>query len=201
MNSCRAEDAVMTARPHAAGRVLLVRHAETDAVGARLCGRASGVPLNARGRAQLAALCRRLRSEAVTAVYSSPLERALDTARAVAMVCGAGIVHVDDGLTEIDFGEWSGLTFPTLEGREDWAAYNAARAAASVPGGESPRDAQARMCSTLSRLSRRNPGTIVVVSHAEPIRYALLQAARSSLDNWQTIDVPTAGVFEWQFGK
>jgi broad specificity phosphatase PhoE len=201
MNLFQTSPRSATAQPRLQARLLLIRHADTDAASQWLAGRTPGVPLNARGRAQAAALCRRLRGESVTAVYSSPLERALDTARAIAIACGAGAVRVDEGLTEIDFGEWSGLTFSVLQGREDWAAYNAARSSASIPGGESPRDAQARICSALSRIAAPGPATTVVVSHAEPIRYALLHAARRSLDDWHTVDVPTAGVFEWQFGE
>ena len=65
-------------------RLLLIRHGTTDAVGQRLVGRLPGIPLNAKGRAEVAALGARLAGAALAAVYSSPLERALETASAIA---------------------------------------------------------------------------------------------------------------------
>src|SRR5690606_368207 len=88
----------------------LIRHAHTAWNGA---GRMQGwedVPLDERGRQQAQALARRLRSEPIQAVYTSPLSRSLATAEPLAQALGVAL-RCDDRLRERHLGEWSGLTF------------------------------------------------------------------------------------------
>ncbi len=181
-----------TARPPAT--LLLLRHAETDAIGTRLTGRLSGIDLNATGVRQAARLARRLAAVRLSAIYSSPLLRARATADAIAAQVDVE-VRIDVALTEIDFGEWTGLTLDELAVREDWHRYNTARSTAAVPGGESPRAAADRIASALDRLRARHRGeTIAIVTHTELIRYAVLQSRGRSLDDWPDVDVPPASV-------
>ncbi|HYD52338.1 MAG TPA: histidine phosphatase family protein, partial [Gemmatimonadaceae bacterium] len=84
-------------------RLLLVRHATCDPVGRVLAGRAPGVRLNAEGRTQATALARHLRELPIAAVYSSPLERAVETAQVIA-AANDTVVHIEPGLIELDFG-------------------------------------------------------------------------------------------------
>src|SRR4051794_13712312 len=93
---------------------LLIRHAHCDPIGHAIAGRAAGVHLNRRGRAEADALGTRLSELAITAVYSSPLERALETAAAVAKPHGLR-VETAAGLIEVDFGEWTGRTLADLD--------------------------------------------------------------------------------------
>src|SRR3954453_2472085 len=85
---------------------LLLRHAHCDPVGYSIAGRAPGVHLSATGRQEASALGERLRLLQITAVYSSPLERALETAAAIAEPQGLEVA-VAPGLIEIDFGDWT----------------------------------------------------------------------------------------------
>src|SRR5215210_3814818 len=98
--------------------IVLVRHALVDACGHYLAGRQSGVHLNTGGRRQAIRLGETLRSLPIRAVYSSPLERSLETATAIAT--GLCSVTVAPALNEVDFGEWTGLSFAALDGRSDW---------------------------------------------------------------------------------
>jgi probable phosphoglycerate mutase len=93
--------------------ILLIRHAHTDALGVRLAGRAPGIPLSAIGPAQLPALRHALASHTLSAIDSSPIERAFATARAVADAQRVP-VREHEGLTEVDFGDWTGKTFEEL---------------------------------------------------------------------------------------
>src|SRR5687767_1544713 len=90
-------------------RFLLIRHATTDTVGKRLAGRLPGVSLNEAGRAQAQQLAARLAGLPVAAIYSSPLERAVETARPLAQ--GLQLeTAVCEAFLELDFGEWTNST-------------------------------------------------------------------------------------------
>jgi broad specificity phosphatase PhoE len=175
--------------------LLLIRHAHTAAVGLRIAGRQPGVPLSAEGAAEAerlgraVAICHRL-----TAIYTSPLARARDTALALARHQHTDL-HEDSGLTEIDFGEWTGKTFVELAGDPAWRAFNTARANAIVPGGERPAAAQRRIVATVARLSHRHPGAaIALVTHADLIRFALLHYLSLSLNLYDRFEINPASV-------
>jgi probable phosphoglycerate mutase len=162
--------------------IVLIRHAHTAAVGHRLVGRSAGVQLSARGRAQLAWLCEEIVRLRPAVVYSSPLERALQTASAIASALGV-TVRQDDRLTEVDFGDWTGLSFQELDSRPDWKAFNTHRSTATVPGGESAVSVQRRIVAALESIAAAHPGEVVaVVSHADVIRAAIFHFAGVSLD-------------------
>ena len=163
-------------------------------MGAYLSGRASGVPLNAQGRAECVRLAASLSRVPIVAVYASPMERALDTARAIADAQRLD-VQILRALDEVDFGEWTGLTFDGLDRDPAWHRYNDARGSASIPGGESARRVQTRVVRALEWIRESHPGaTVAAVTHAELIRYAVLYALGQPLDRWNRIDVAPASV-------
>ncbi len=99
----------MVRLPRMTTTLLLIRHATNDLLTThRLGGRTPAVHLNDQGRAEAEALADRLARRNLAAVYSSPMERALETAQAVAARHGLE-VHVHPGLHEVDCGQWSGL--------------------------------------------------------------------------------------------
>ncbi len=174
--------------------VLCIRHALTDAVGVRLTSRAPGVPLSDVGQRQAQQLRERLRGVPLAAVYSSPLERAVATAEPLARD-RMQPVHIVEGLTEVDFGEWTGLTFAELEPKPEWQHFNRDRSTAVVPGGETPAGVQRRIIATLSTLSSAHPGeTIAAVSHGDVIRNAVLYAAATPLSLWHRFDISPASI-------
>jgi ribonuclease H / adenosylcobalamin/alpha-ribazole phosphatase len=174
--------------------VLLIRHASTDAVRASLTGRHEGVALNDNGRAECVRLARALASDPIAAVYSSPMERALDTARAIADVHHLD-VQIVRALNEVDFGEWTGLTFQDLDRDPAWHHYNDARSTARIPGGESASQVQARVVHALESIHASHPGALVAaVTHAELIRYAVLYARGEPLDRWNHVEVAPASI-------
>lgn len=174
--------------------VLLIRHGHTDAIGRRLVGRTPGVHLTADGRAQAQRLVETLRAQPIARIFSSPLERAIETAEPLARARGLEIT-IDEALTEVNFGEWTGLTFEELSRLAEWKRFNAQRSAAEVPGGERPADVQARIVAALERLRAPHPGqTIAAVSHADVIRAAVLHYAGASLDMVHRIEIGPASV-------
>jgi probable phosphoglycerate mutase len=152
---------------------LLVRHGTTDAVGRRLAGRLPGFPLNTLGLAEVDGLSARLGRTPIAAVYSSPLERAEQTARAIAAPRGLPVVLRKD-LNEIDFGQWSGLDFGELGKLPAFRAFNQARSRVRPPEGEHVSEVQARMVRELERIRSAHPvGAVVVVGHGDPLKAAL----------------------------
>lgn len=178
--------------------MLLVRHAATDHVGRILTGRAAGVPLSEAGRAEAAALARRLRGEVIDAVRTSPRERAVETAAAIA--AGRGFAaDTADALDEIDFGRFTGRTFAELDGDPDWRRWNERRATARAPEGEAMAAAQARITGFLQNLRDSHAGAVVAcVSHADLIKAAVLAALGASLDAVHRLDVDPASVTRLQ---
>lgn len=174
--------------------LLLVRHAHTDAVGRSLAGRAAGVALSPDGRVQAARLAARLASETLDAVYTSPLERAVRTAEAIAEPRGLQVA-VEDGLTELDFGGWTGARIDTLEPDERWRRFNVFRSGTRIPDGELALEAQVRVVCALLRLRERHPqGTILAVSHADVIRMAVAHFIGMPIDLALRLEVDPASV-------
>ncbi len=172
----------------------LVRHAAHDRVGSVLCGRMPGVHLGEVGREQARRLARRFANENVASVQTSPLERARETAEPIAAATGAA-VEVNEGLLEIGFGEWTGRTFDALSGDARWAAWNGARAVNRPPGGEAMLEVQVRVIAVLEALRSAYPDrTLVLVSHADVIKAALLYHLGLPIDAYGRFDVDPASV-------
>lgn len=125
----------------------------------------------------------------VAAIYSSPLERTRETADAIARAVGRE-VQVDEGLLELDIGDWTGLDLKEARKRPEWSAIQGYPSGFTFPGGESFNSMQGRMVDTLVRLRARHPGeTVVAVSHADPIRAVVAHAMGTHLDMFQRIVV------------
>jgi broad specificity phosphatase PhoE len=169
-------------------RLLLIRHGATDDLGRVLTGWTPGVQLNAEGRAQAARAAERLAGVPVRAIYTSPVERARETAEAIALPHGLTPV-VREPLGEVRLGDWTGRTFESLRGDADWGRFNSFRAGSRPPGGEWMVEVQARVVGEIQRLREEHAeGTIAVVSHGDPIKAALFHYGGISLDlmlRWQ----------------
>jgi probable phosphoglycerate mutase len=102
---------------------------------------------------------------------------------------------VDRGLIECDFGEWTGEKLSSLMKRPEWATVQRAPSSFRFPGGESFVEMQLRIVSTIERLRAAHPGgTIVCVSHADPIKAAIAQSIGTHLDLFQRIVISPASV-------
>lgn len=173
---------------------LLIRHAAIDPHGASIAGRAPGVSLNAAGREQARALAASLRGTAVEAIYSSPLERAWETARAIAEELELE-EQLSPALEEIDFGEWTGRAFEELDGVPAWRRFNVFRSGTRIPGGEHMLEAQARAVSEIDRLRLRHAGgTVVVVSHGDILRAIVAWYIGLPLDLFHRLEIAPASV-------
>jgi broad specificity phosphatase PhoE len=152
------------------------------------------VSLNDEGREQAAWLAERLRDERLHAIYSSPLERARETAEAIAAPHQLPVC-IEPGLNEIDFGEWTGRTIRDLQEHPRWRAFNERRSATRVPGGELMLEVQQRMIAAVDSLRERHPwGSVLAVSHGDVIKAALAHYLRISLDHILCFDIDPASI-------
>jgi len=189
--------------------MLLVRHGSTATTGTEMPGRAGGLHLSEAGRAQAESVAARIGALAsgngrqrrgVAAVYSSPLERTRETAAPIGDAAGCQ-VQVDDGLLELDIGDWTGLELKAARKRPEWTTIQRYPSGFTFPGGESFVDMQARIVACLERLRSTHPGeTIVAVSHADPIRVAVAHAMGTHLDLFQRVVISPCSLTAVAYG-
>jgi probable phosphoglycerate mutase len=158
-----------------ATRLFLVRHGATQLTAEDRFSGAGGAELSDEGEQQAARLGERLRPEAITAVYSSPYARALDTAHILAGRCGVAAIPTE-ALREISHGHWEGLTRREVEARfaEEYATWEADPFTFAPEGGESGVAVLARALPVVRDIVTRHAGErVLVVSHKATIRLVL----------------------------
>lgn len=178
--------------------ILLVRHGATATTGRVLPGRAPGLHLAATGRDQARGVAERLLERharhPIQALYSSPLERAHETAEASAEALGLP-VQIQPGLLECEVGEWTGRTLRELSALPEWKTVQSSPSSFRFPGGESFLEMQRRMVATMDQLRSAHPGgTVVCFSHADPIRSLLAHALGGPLDSMQRLSISPCSV-------
>lgn len=173
----------------------LVRHAAHDDVGSFLAGRSEGISLGAAGRAQASRLGVRVQREKISAIHTSPRERARETAQAIASACSLPSPSVNEALDEVDFGSWSGQAFDVLNEDPHWRRWNAFRSLTRTPAGETMLDVQRRVLGLIEALSGDSSGgRLVLVSHADVIKAAVGHVLGMPIDNWPRFEISPASL-------
>ncbi len=174
----------------------LIRHAENDWVSTgRLAGWTPGVHLNPHGRLQAKALSERLGAACLSAIYSSPLERAIETAEAVAAPYPGLVVQPLDDVGEVRFGQWQGKSLSKLQREPLWGAVQGFPSRVTFPRGETFRQAQARAVDAIERLAVRHPRQrVAIVSHSDVIKLILAHFLGLHLDLFQRIEIAPASL-------
>ena len=184
-------------------KVILVRHGETDWNRLRrIQGGGSNTLLNERGRKQVEYLAQRLREEELQAVYSSPLERALVTARAIAAHHQLE-VSIEPSLREIDAGELEGVPVTRMGKHLSQILTMSSQGEAfpRIPGGESLPDVQERAWDTIKRMVSKHPeGTLLVVSHYVVILTIICAALKLPLAQIGRFRLGTGSISAIEFG-
>ncbi len=167
--------------------MLLIRHGANDWVHGRLAGWTPGVHLNDDGRAQAAALSERLGDLPITAIYTSPLERCVETATAIAQPRGLQLRLVEQ-IGEVRYGEWQGAELKELYKHELWPGVQFYPSGTRFPNGETLGEAQVRMVQALDGLRHQHPKQIIaVVSHADIIKLAIAYYVGMHIDLFQRL--------------
>lgn len=180
---------------------IAIRHGETEW---NLQGRFQGhldSPLSPLGRAQAAALGRRIAGEPFDVIYSSDLGRALDTAGAIARLSGHAI-KADVALRERNFGILEGLTETEIIAAHGDTLQRLRRPEPDfrMPGGESLREAYERCVEAFTRLADRHAGgTMVVVCHGGVLAHLYQHATASPIDTPRNFAVPNAGINRFRY--
>lgn len=176
--------------------VYLIRHAENDFVGKKLAGWLPGVNLNARGLEQAAALAAAMAEIRLKAIYSSPLERAQQTAAPLAAAKKLAMETRAD-LGELRVGTWEGKTLKALRRRKLWPLVQFAPSRVRFPEGESFAEAQTRIIGDIEQLRARHSSpqaAIACVSHADMIKLAIAYYLGLPLDLFQRLEISPASI-------
>jgi probable phosphoglycerate mutase len=183
--------------------LLLIRHGETDYVKKhRLAGRLPGVGLNEKGRQQALAIAEKLATAPLKAIYSSPLERALQTAEPLAQALGLPVIP-RPGLIETDPGEWSGQSWKQLARTKAWHMVQSAPSRFRFPGGETFAEGQQRICQELQIIAVQHapPDLVACFSHADPIRLAVAYFIGMPLDMFQRLAISPGSLTVLHLGE
>ena len=195
--AANGENSSHTAKPPT--RLILVRHGVTAHTGPLLSGRMPGIDLSEKGIEQARAAADRLSVLTITTVYASPIERTTQTASYIADRLGLAVQPLP-GVIEADYGDWTGGKIADLAKTDEWKVVQAAPSRAVFPGGESLRAMQSRMVDALDAVVAAHPNeTVVVVSHADPIKSAIAHYTGMHLDLFQRLHVSPASVTVFDF--
>jgi probable phosphoglycerate mutase len=176
--------------------LLLIRHGENDYTRTgKLPGRLPGIDLNERGRKQAEELGKAFADVPLAAIYSSPLERAVQTAEPIAKACSLTLVQVP-GLLESNVGEWQGKSLRRLALTKYWKIVQNAPSRATHPGGESFMQTQTRIVATLDAICAKHKerDLVACVFHSDPIKLAVAHYIGLPLDHFQRLGCETGSV-------
>jgi broad specificity phosphatase PhoE len=175
-------------------RLLLIRHAHHDYIGRAIAGWLPGVSLSEQGNAEAAALPARLSHFPITAICSSPLERAMETAAPLVAALKLP-VELRDGLRELNFGEFTGRTMVELDSDPAWHNFMLHRSTVRAPEGELMLETQARVVAELDRIRVAHAnGVVAVFSHSDVIRAAVLYYLGMPVDFYDRLLIEPASV-------
>jgi probable phosphomutase (TIGR03848 family) len=170
--------------------LILARHGETDVIGKRLTGRITGIHLNARGREQAQAIADKLNGPRIGAIFSSPLERTMETARPLSERCSIPI-SPHSGLIETNYGAWQGRPYKQLQKLKLWEKIHATPSQVTFPAGESFVTAQQRIVASLEEIASGmgKDDVAICFSHCDPIRMAVAYFLNMALDDFQRLSI------------
>jgi broad specificity phosphatase PhoE len=130
----------------------------------------------------------------IVAIYSSPLERAIETATVVAESHGLSVQALQE-IGEMRFGSWEGREFQELTAQDGWNNFNTFRIGTSAPNGELILETQARMVRAVTRIRQEHPtGIVTLISHLDPLRALICTYLGIPLDLMQRIEMAPASI-------
>jgi len=183
--------------------LLLIRHGENDYTKThKLAGRLPGVHLNEHGQKQAQALAEALKEVPIKAIYSSPLERAVETATPIAEARGLK-VQIEKGLLETNVGKWQGRSLASLRLHKHWKVVQQAPSRAQFPEGETFYELQTRVAAAIDAILRKykSHDIIACVFHADPIKLAIAHYIGLPLDNFQRLSCDTGSITALAIGE
>jgi broad specificity phosphatase PhoE len=178
--------------------LLLIRHGQNDFVKkGRMAGR-----LNEKGQEEAAELAQALAEAPIKAIYSSPLERAVETAEPLAQAKGLE-VQIRPGLLESDIGKWQNKSIKSLRRQKIWKIVQSAPSRVRFPEGESFLEAQARLVDEVEAIcaAHKPDDLIALVFHSDPIKLVVAYYLGMPLDHFQRLAADTGSMTILHLGK
>jgi probable phosphomutase (TIGR03848 family) len=175
---------------------LFIRHGETDYnKKMHLPGRLPDVHLNKKGRQQAQAVADKLADAPIKAIYASPLDRTMETAKMLADALKLEIIPLA-GFLETDCGEWQGQSVKKLRRQKIWQSVQQHPSLFTFPGGESVSECQHRTVQAVEslRLIHAPQDLVACFSHSDPIKQAIAYYLGLSLDNFQRLVIDPASI-------
>ena len=168
----------------------LVRHGSNDYLAkSLLAGRSPEVHLNEQGKAEAERVANTFSNIGIQRIFSSPLERALETAEPTAKRLGLEI-EIAPEILEINFGDWTGRSLRELDRDPAWKNFNSYRSGTRIPNGETMLESQSRMVGFIEKILRDNPSqTVALFSHGDPIKSVLAYYLGIPLDLFTRIEI------------
>jgi len=175
--------------------IYLVRHGKTDFISKMLCGNLPGIPLNEEGLNQVQKTAEYISTLPIKAIYSSPIQRALETAGIIGKATGLEVTSVDF-LREIHFGDLQGTKTSDLKSIPLWQHYETLPADVTFPNGESVLEVRNRVADGLDWIAEQyaNNEEIVCVAHSDVLRLAISRALDLPLDNFHRLTIDPASI-------
>lgn len=184
--------------------ILLIRHGENDVMKTHLAGRLPGVHLNATGQNQARKLAKSLSAQPIRRIFSSPLERALETAAPLAGALGLPVLALD-GLNEVDYGHWQGRSYKQLARSKLWTLVQNQPGQVRFPGGEMLTETQERVLAALNAMGAELQAgdALACFTHGDVVRLAAAACLKMDLNEFQRLQVDPGSVtaMEWKDGS
>lgn len=182
--------------------IYIIRHGDNDSLGNYLPGRKPGIHLNEAGLIQANTVAESLRNTGIQKIYSSPLERAVETAQPLAGQINLSI-QLEPDLLEMDAGEFTGTLFPELKEMELWNKIRQDPVHNGFPGGEKFPEAQQRVWGAIERIhqSHHAEDVVAVFSHADCIKMIVTRAMQMPLSFFPRLGVDPASLTILGFKK
>jgi probable phosphomutase (TIGR03848 family) len=176
---------------------IFLRHGHSAAnASGTLTGQLPGVGLSSQGKRDAAGLIERIGKNRVDRVHLSPIERCqltIDPWLRSGSSRSLESLHILDGLTEIDFGQWSGKKLSTLRRQPLWKDVQQRPSVVTFPGGESFKRAQRRAVESVELIRGiRGEKTHLIVSHSDTIKLIVAHYLGQKLDQFQKLEIAPA---------
>lgn len=182
--------------------IYLIRHGDNESLGNYLPGQKPGVHLNEHGQEQAAAIASGLQDHGITRIFSSPLNRAVETGRPLADACGL-LIELEPDLIEMDTGDLTGMDFKSLEELSTWQEIRKSPVGQAFPNGESFAAASERLWTCIDRLHRGLPedARVAVFSHSDCIKMIVAHAMQMPLECFPRLEITPASLTILGFKK
>lgn len=183
--------------------IYLLRHAESSANSAGiLAGRLPSISLSKAGKIQSRAIMKALKNLELTHIYSSPIQRCLETIEPFARSSNRKVMSAPNFI-EMDYGDWSGRKLSALRREKLWKSIQKRPSTVRFPNGESFQEMQSRIKKGLNEIAKEHKkGRVLVVSHGDPIKVVIATALGINLDDFQKLVVDPASltIIDWPSG-